>query len=80
MHLKVDTGMGRWGVPLAEAERALDRLLALEGVEVEGVMTHFATADEHEDDGFFDAQLERFVEFVAHARTRVPGVIAHAAK
>ncbi len=80
VHLKVDTGMGRWGVPLAEAERALDRLLALEGVEVEGVMTHFATADEvGTDDGFFEQQLERFTEFVALARERVPGIVAHAA-
>jgi alanine racemase len=81
VHLKVDTGMGRWGVPLADAERALDRLLALEGVEVEGVMTHFATADETDgsDDGFFELQLERFLEFVAHARERVPGILAHAA-
>ncbi len=81
VHLKVDTGMGRWGVPLADAEAALDRLLALAGVEVEGVMTHFATADEVDgaDDGFFDAQLERFLAFVAHARERVPGIVAHAA-
>jgi alanine racemase len=79
VHLKVDTGMGRWGVPLADAERALDRLLALDGVEVEGVMTHFATADDSDDDGFFDGQLERFLAFVAHARERVPGIVAHAA-
>ena len=78
-HLKVDTGMGRWGVPLVEAEAALERLLALDGVEVEGVMTHFATADQPDDDGFFELQLQRFASFADHARSAVPGVVVHAA-
>jgi alanine racemase len=79
VHLKVDTGMGRWGVPLDGALDALDRLLALEGVEVEGVMTHFATADELDDGGFFDLQLQRFTELAAAVRERVPGIVVHAA-
>jgi alanine racemase len=79
VHLKVDTGMGRWGVRLEDAIDCLDRLLAIDGVEVEGVMTHFATADDLDDDGFFDLQLQRFTELVAQARERVPGIVAHAA-
>lgn len=79
VHLKVDTGMGRWGVPLASAERALERLLDLDGVEVEGIMTHFATADDLDDDGFFATQLERFEALVERARALVPGIVAHAA-
>lgn len=78
VHLKVDTGMGRWGVPHAEALDHLDALRAIEGVDVEGVMTHFATADAEADD-FFGTQLERFERFVAGARERVPHVVAHAA-
>jgi alanine racemase len=79
VHLKVDTGMGRWGIPLDEVDRSLDRLLAIDGVEVEGIMTHFATADEADDDGFFELQLERFLDVVERARARVPGIVAHAA-
>jgi alanine racemase len=79
VHLKVDTGMGRWGVRLEDAIDCLDRLLAIDGVEVEGVMTHFATADDLDDDGFFDLQLQRFTELVVQARERVPGIVAHAA-
>ncbi|MBC7461143.1 MAG: alanine racemase, partial [Thermoleophilia bacterium] len=79
VHLKVDTGMGRWGVPMDDALDALARLAAIDGVEVEGLMTHFATADEPDDDGFFDLQLERFSGLVAQARTQVPGLVAHAA-
>jgi alanine racemase len=45
VHVKVDTGMGRLGMP---AERALDfvrQASEVEGVEIEGIFTHFATAD-----------------------------------
>lgn len=79
VHLKVDTGMGRWGVSAGVALEALDRLLAIDGLEVEGLMTHFATADDLDDDGFFELQLGRFEELVAAARQRVPGLVAHAA-
>ncbi len=79
VHLKVDTGMGRWGVSHAAAADAIDRLAGLPGVELEGVMTHFATADQLDDDGFFELQLERFEHVVEHARATAPGVIAHAA-
>lgn len=79
VHLKVDTGMGRWGLPCQDVEAALDRLLALDGVEVEGIMTHFATADVADDDGFFALQLERFGRVLDVARARVPGIVAHAA-
>ncbi|MCW2956720.1 MAG: alanine racemase [Thermoleophilia bacterium] len=78
VHLKVDTGMGRWGVPLASAIEQLQRLAELPGVEVEGLMTHFATADELDDD-FFDVQLERFTALVAEARSVVDGLTVHAA-
>ena len=78
VHLKVDTGMGRWGVPLDAVSTALDRIAAIEGVELEGVMTHFATADE-DDRTFFDSQLANFEDVVATVRQRHSGVIAHAA-
>jgi alanine racemase len=48
VHLKLDTGMGRWG---------LSELPAL-GPEVVGLMTHLATADS--DTAFAEQQVERF--------------------
>lgn len=47
--LKLDTGMHRVGLPLAEAGAALARLQILPGVQVAGLMTHFACADEPRD-------------------------------
>jgi alanine racemase len=47
-------------------------------VELAGLMTHFATADEPGDEHFPD-QLARFSEFVNAVRPRHPGVTVHAA-
>lgn len=54
--LKVDTGMGRLGVNVAEAN---DILAADHGIEWKGVMTHFACADEP-DNPFTAQQLSTF--------------------
>jgi alanine racemase len=50
VHVKLDTGMGRWG--LSELSRP--------GTEVVGLMTHLATADT--DPSFAEQQLARFRE------------------
>jgi alanine racemase len=61
VHLKIDTGMHRVGVAPAAWEGFLARVRAL-GVEIEGVFTHFAVADEDED--FTRAQIEMFDTYV----------------
>jgi alanine racemase len=79
VHVKLDTGMGRLGTrDPNEARRVADRVAALDGLELAGVMTHFATADEPGED-FFDLQLERFAAFVEDIRREHPGLPAHAA-
>ena len=59
-HLKIDTGMGRLGIPSDRIAPSLDELLALPGIEMEGLISHFATADEA-DKTFSEHQRERFV-------------------
>ena len=63
VHLKLETGMGRWGLSELPAPAA----------EVVGVMTHLATADSDPD--FARAQLQRFEE----ATSGVQNLIRHAA-
>jgi alanine racemase len=79
-HLKLDTGMGRLG---ARPEDVAGLVAAAEGagLEVAGVMTHFATADvtEGEDAGFMAEQLLRFRAALGPLRARFPGAVAHAA-
>jgi alanine racemase len=80
VHVKLDTGMGRLGTrDKDEATGVADAARDAEGVELAGVMTHFATADDRDDDGFFDAQLEAFEAFVGTIRSRHPQVLVHAA-
>jgi len=45
IHIKVDTGMGRLGIPVAEVGRLVARALTGGGVALEGISTHFACAD-----------------------------------
>ena len=46
VHAKVDTGMGRVGIPLDDLEPRLEQLATSAGIEVEGLSTHLARADE----------------------------------
>lgn len=58
-HVKVDTGMGRLGLALADAPAVIHRLAAAEGVVLSGVWTHFATADTP-GHPLVQTQLDRF--------------------
>ncbi|MDI9498636.1 MAG: alanine racemase [Bacillota bacterium] len=61
VHVKVDTGMGRVGyVAGFDTVRTVAGIAALSHVRVEGVYTHFATADE-EDTDYVRAQFGRFL-------------------
>lgn len=46
VHFKVDTGLTRLGAPVAEAPARLAAIRELRHLEVEGLFTHLATADE----------------------------------
>jgi alanine racemase len=59
-HLKIDTGMGRLGVPWTEVGNFLHEISSLKNVRLDGVMSHFATADEPEKESFTIEQMSRF--------------------
>jgi len=59
IHIKIDTGMGRLGIPFSEVPTFLDRLADMSHIEVEGVFSHLATSDEA-DKTFSAEQLGRF--------------------
>jgi len=79
VHVKLDTGMGRLGTKDPEQALEVAKLVAdAPHLQLVGLMTHFATADERGDD-YFAQQLERFSEFVTRFREQYPDVIVHAA-
>jgi alanine racemase len=81
VHLKHDSGMGRLGTFDPDEVLALARACDADpDLELAGVWTHFATADEpDEDEGYFFEQLDRFEAVAAAVRAEHPGVTVHAA-
>ena len=65
IHVKVDTGMGRLGVRHDQVSDFAERLSRLDNLRVEGLMTHFATADDLSQSDFTNLQIWRFNEAVA---------------
>lgn len=63
VHVKVDTGMGRVGVPYTDAESLIRDLAARKGVRIDGVMTGLT-----EDLAFDREQLRRFEALTAKLR------------
>jgi alanine racemase len=61
VHLKIDTGMARLGVTMADLPAFADKLAAIPGVRVSGLMTHLASADAATEDETRE-QLGRFDE------------------
>jgi len=64
VHVEVDTGMGRAGISPEDTVDFLRALRTMDGLMVEGLYTHFATADES-DPSFTMRQLRRFEEVIA---------------
>ena len=80
VHVKFDSGMGRLGTrDPEEASRVAAAAQRTPGVRLAGVMTHFATADELKDDGFFARQLADFTRWARTVKDQHPEVIVHAA-
>jgi alanine racemase len=79
VHVKVDTGMGRIGVPAREAVRVVEELSRTQGLEVEGIFTHFPSADEKGRD-FTEAQIGTFKSILTELEARgVRPAVAHTA-
>lgn len=63
IHVKIDTGMGRLGVPSNEAVPFFEDLKGLRHIKVEGVLSHFSES-ESEDRAFTQRQLKEFLDVV----------------
>jgi len=71
IHVKIDTGMGRLGIAAAEAPAFFRELREMRCVELEGIISHFASADELDEEGhrYSDRQAATFAQAVAEARS-----------
>ncbi|MBQ2936747.1 MAG: alanine racemase [Lachnospiraceae bacterium] len=67
VHIKVDTGMGRIGImPDDEGLAFVEEAMSCKGIEVEGIFTHFARADETDKTSAVE-QYKKFIAFVNRA-------------
>jgi Alr-MurF fusion protein len=62
VHVKVDTGMTRLGLEPADVPDFVAALGTMPGLNVDGIFTHLATADEGPESPFAKLQIERFRE------------------
>ncbi|MFW6282405.1 MAG: alanine racemase, partial [bacterium] len=46
VHIKIDTGMGRIGLFPSESVKFIEKVNKMNNIEIEGILTHFANADE----------------------------------
>lgn len=75
IHIKADTGMARIGISPDEAGLdMIKKISALDGIEIEGLFTHFARADEVDKTAFHKQldQFNSFVDIVKKAGLKVP--------
>lgn len=68
VHLKIDTGMGRLGVRFDELADFAPQLQRFKNIRVDGLMTHFAAADEPSCEPLTHDQVKRFQNVVAAFR------------
>ncbi|EFR88320.1 alanine racemase [Listeria marthii FSL S4-120] len=70
IHLKVDSGMGRLGIRSAEEARHIESTIAEnKQLQLEGIYTHFATADQLET-SYFEQQLAKFTTILTSLKER----------
>jgi alanine racemase len=70
VHVKVDTGMGRLGIPHEEAAAFFRKMKGMNHLELEGIISHFASADELDENGrsYTARQAEIFSTVMAEAK------------
>ena len=67
IHIEIDSGMSRYGVRWEHALSTIDKISRIDGIQIEGLMTHFAMSDES-DKSFAMLQLERYQQVVKQVK------------
>jgi alanine racemase len=68
IHVKIDTGMGRLGIPHDEAGPFMKKVMGLPGLNIEALMSHLSSADE-QDSNFTDNQIRNFINAIDICRS-----------
>jgi alanine racemase len=77
-HIFVNTGMNMLGVDYVNAEQTIESVLFSKHIELEGVYSHLACADD-KDNTFNQLQIERFLKVANFAKAKKETVMCHLA-
>jgi len=69
LHIKVDTGMGRIGIPPEDVYDYVSFLRSLKNVKIEGIFTHFPSSDEV-DPTFTERQIRIFSDLLSDLKSK----------
>ena len=72
VHIKIDTGMNRIGIPYTDAVEFIKKVQNLDSVELKGIFTHFACA---EDEKETKLQIQRWNNVINNVDTK--GLLLH---
>jgi len=74
VHVKVDTGMGRIGVFPDNAVNFIKEIMSFKNIEIEGLMTHFAKADEEDKDYTYNQwdQFQMVIDRLSEENIEIP--------
>ena len=59
VHIKIDTGMGRLGIPPPDTLNFVKKIRGMKNIKIDGIFTHLAAADE-EDGVYTRMQLDKY--------------------
>src|SRR6185295_8943018 len=70
VHIKVDTGMGRLGVRVDQLTEFLSTIEGCANISIDGLLTHFAAADDAACDSLTQLQIQKFNDAAQLLRDR----------
>ena len=68
IHVKVDTGMGRLGIPHTDLVPFLERVMSFESLDLGGLLSHLSSADDA-DHSFTETQIKNFKQAIEKGRS-----------
>lgn len=75
LHLKVETGTGRQGIPPRDVRRFAEAVRSCPGVELEGLSTHFANIEDTLNHSYAESQLAMFNDVIEDLGDLRPPVV-----
>jgi len=61
-HLKIDTGMGRYGFTVTQKEEMIESLKKIKNIKIEGTFSHFSSS--YYDEKYTKMQFDKFLETI----------------